>query len=172
MLCVIGNMQAQEKHLGVLTGIVYYNHDNTTGSNSEIEGLIGFRAEYHPNKAFFSAIVGIQYISGIKYFQVPLTLNLLIGNILKFKIIGGVVPTFRLSPLSPNKTLVVGGQLGIGFEYKINNKYVVYSEFTGYIIPGLENVPSHNGGENIIRKSESIASVSIGVKYQIARDTR
>jgi len=168
MLCIIGKIQAQEKYLGLYTGISYYYMTGFHGDEErKNEALVGLRAEYHPNKAIFSAIVGVQYLSGNKYIQVPLTVNFLIGNTFKFKVIGGVIPTIRVNTVAPNKSFVIGGQLGIGLEYKISGKYVLFSDLLGYAIPGLEYAPSHSGDEDIVRGGEGFASISLGVKYLI-----
>jgi hypothetical protein len=168
MLCIIGKIQAQEKYLGLYTGISFYNMTDIHGDDAlKNDGLIGLRAEYHPNKAIFSVVGSVQYLTENKYIQVPLTINFLIGNKFKFKIMGGVVPTIRVNTVAPNKSFVIGGQLGIGIEYKISDKCVLFCDLVGYAIPGLEYTPSHSGGEDIARKGEGLACISIGVKYLI-----
>ena len=172
MLCIIGNIQAQEQYLGLFAGIVNYESSSYSIPTSGKNCLFAFRAEYHPYKAIFSIITGTQYLTGVEYLQVPLALNFQIGNTFKFKLIGGIVPTIRLNLIAPNKTFVIGGELGIGLEYKINSKYVAFSDFTGYSIPELYYAPSHFGDKEIDRELDMFMCISIGLKYLIRKNTK
>ena len=77
------------------------------------------------------------------------------------RIKGGIVPLIRLSPVEPNKTFEIGGNVQFCIDFRFSNSIVLFYDIGLYFIPERE----YGRYYHVYKDIDYYLSMNIGIKY-------
>jgi hypothetical protein len=127
----------------------------------------GLNTEYTPPESIFALSASIQYLFEQMMVLVPISLSLVFGEKIRPRVIGGILPVLRINPMEPNVPIGIGAMVGLGLDFKINNKIAITSELGWYFVPYRTYNYNHFSSPDIYKDIERLRKFSLGVKYNM-----
>lgn len=136
LVLTVGILFAQNISVGVQNGItlssVSFKYDDSFQYQSYSIGLF---TEYTPKDAFFSLTSELHYLFDENMLMIPLSINFFIGNRVRPKVMGGLVPVIRFNPEYPNVVFGIGASYGFGLDILVTDKFTILSHLVWYRLP-------------------------------------
>ena len=171
IFCCANNIEAQNIYYGIKNGLITHVNFGSQAEKILMDNSysVGLVAEYIPNKAMFSVTAEIQYLFEYQTLLLPISLNLIPGKKIKFRILGGIVPLARINPVIPNKTIGIGAKSGIGIDLKLNQRINLNSDIAFNFIPYQTYHYMHFGPAEIDRNIDRLTNINIGIQYSFKK---
>ena len=164
---IVELLHSQDISLGLQNGITVSSVSFKYPDSFQFESYsFGFFAEYVPPKALFALSTEAHYLFDDNMLLLPLSLNVVIGNRIRPRIIGGFVPVFRFKPIYPDKAFGIGVNYGFGIDIRVTPLFIIHSQLIWYRIPYKSVYDKYNANE-INTNWWPRAMFRLGLSYKI-----
>jgi trans-2-enoyl-CoA reductase len=82
------------------------------------------------------------------------------------------MPIIRIGPNSPNRVFEIGSNAGFGIDIRIYPKIILKSNTGVYFVTERTTIPSHFGPSSVMKSTEKVEYLSLGISYLITLDER